>query len=61
MPLSWLEKPITAPGNRADDAQVELFERRRVARRALEDRELLVDRHHRVVRALHVLDDRAAG
>ena len=51
MPLSWLEKPITASGKALavgrDDAQVELLERRRIAGGALQDGELRVDRHDR--------------
>ena len=39
-----------------DHPQVELFERRRIAGGALQDGELRVDRHDRVVGALHVLE-----
>src|SRR5262245_14150799 len=50
-----------ALAERADHAQIELLERRRIPRGALEDRELRVDRHDRVVGALHVVDEGAAG
>ena len=50
----------TAPGNRSrycvDHSQIELLERRRIPGGALQDPHLRIDRHDRVVGALHVLD-----
>src|SRR5687768_5071666 len=45
----------------ADHPEIELLERRRIAGGALQDAELRINRHDRVVGPLHVIDQGAAG